>query len=231
MKPCPSPSLFWKLTLGVLLLATTIAGGEVAQSEKTGESNRPDHVGPMRDGRIIIPTNQVLKPAGRQVTFPGRPNDVALSPDHRLLAVLSLREVLSIDVESGRILGRAKISGASYKGIVFTPDGKQLFVSTSPTSRTDKKRGAIVRLLVQPDGTLQPGQSISLGRSGGEGEANAEGQEADEADAERRRRDPLRREPASRRVGVFGRRQVALRRDQPDEPPGGDRSGQKSDRA
>ncbi|HEX4071226.1 MAG TPA: alkaline phosphatase family protein, partial [Planctomycetaceae bacterium] len=121
------------------------------------------------------------KPAGRQVIFPGRPNDVALSPDHRLLAVFNLREVLSIDVESGRILGRAKISGASYKGIVFTPDGKQLFVSTSPTSRADRKRGAIVRLLVQSDGTLRPGQSISLGPSGGEGRADRKDKEPVEA--------------------------------------------------
>jgi YVTN family beta-propeller protein len=163
-----------------LLLAKTSAGDEVAQSEKTRESKRPERVGPAPDGRIVVPTNQVLKPAGRQVSFPGRPNDVALSPDRRLLAVLSQKEVLSIDVESGNILGRAKIRGASYKGIVFTPNGKQLFVSTSPTSRTDKKRGAIVRLLVQPDGTLQPGESISLGRSGGKDEANAKDKITDE---------------------------------------------------
>jgi YVTN family beta-propeller protein len=164
--------LLWKLALGVLLLANTSAGDEVAQSEKTRESNRPDRVGPVPDGRIVVPTNQVLKPAGRQVSFPGRPNDVALSPDHRLLAVLSQKEVLSIDVESGNILGRAKIRGASYKGIVFTPDGKQLFVSTSPTSRTDRKRGAIVRLFVQPDGTLQPGPSVSLGQPGSKDQDN-----------------------------------------------------------
>jgi hypothetical protein len=179
-KPCSSRSWIWKLALGVLLLAKTSAGDEVAQSEKTRESKRPERVGPAPDGRIVVPTNQVLKPAGRQVSFPGRPNDVALSPDRRLLAVLSQKEVLSIDVESGNILGRAKIRGASYKGIVFTPNGKQLFVSTSPTSRTDKKRGAIVRLLVQPDGTLQPGESISLGRSGGKDEANAKDKITDE---------------------------------------------------
>src|SRR5439155_2956301 len=29
-------------------------------------------VGLQPDGRIVVPTNQILRPAGRQVTFPGR---------------------------------------------------------------------------------------------------------------------------------------------------------------
>ncbi len=39
--------------------------------------------GDSSDGRIVVPTNQVLSPAGRQVTFSGRPTDLALSPDGR----------------------------------------------------------------------------------------------------------------------------------------------------
>ena len=34
-------------------------------------------VGVQPDGRIVVPTNQILKPAGQQVTFPGRPVDLA----------------------------------------------------------------------------------------------------------------------------------------------------------
>ena len=58
-------------------------------------------VGPLGDGRVIVPTNQILAPAGRQVIVSGRPTDVALSPDGRWLAVLNLNRVQLVDVESG----------------------------------------------------------------------------------------------------------------------------------
>jgi Dual specificity phosphatase, catalytic domain len=50
--------------MAVVLL--TLAAGALAQNDVK--------VGLQPDGRIIVPTNQVLKPAGTQVTFPGRPN-------------------------------------------------------------------------------------------------------------------------------------------------------------
>jgi YVTN family beta-propeller protein len=88
------------------------------------------HVGPQPNGRIIVPTNQVLTPAGRQVIIGGRPTDVALSPDNRWLAVLNLREVQLIDIESGDILSSAPNKSESFKGIAFSPDGKWLYAST-----------------------------------------------------------------------------------------------------
>lgn len=134
---------------------SALSAPAIAQTERVGVS---------ADGRIVVPTNQVLTPAGRQISFPGRPNDLALSPNGKTLAVLSRYEVLSLDIESGKVLGRVKISGASYKGIVFSPDGKHVFVSTSPSSRTDKRDGAIVRIEVEPDGKLELLEPISLGR-------------------------------------------------------------------
>ena len=43
-------------------------------------------IGVQPDGRVLVPTNQVLQPAGQQITFPGRPVDVALAADGQLLA-------------------------------------------------------------------------------------------------------------------------------------------------
>src|SRR5262249_17808546 len=40
-------------------------------------------VGRQADGRIVVPTNQVLLPAGRQVVFPGRPVDLGLTDEGR----------------------------------------------------------------------------------------------------------------------------------------------------
>ena len=36
-------------------------------------------VGRQADGRILVPTNQILSPAGRQVVFPGRPVDLVMA--------------------------------------------------------------------------------------------------------------------------------------------------------
>ena len=61
----------------------------------------------------------------------GRPTDVALSPDGRWLAVLNLREVQLINVESGEIVSSVPNRSGSFKGIAFAPDGKRIYASTT----------------------------------------------------------------------------------------------------
>ncbi len=153
--------MFLRLSLFGLLLSAS-ASSMLSAADET-ENNQRVNVGPTAaDGRIVVPTNQVLTPAGRQVLFPGRPADVALSPNRQLLAVLSHKEVLTINLESGEVVGRIRISGASYKGILFTPDGTQLVVSTSVSAKTDEKEGLILRLDVESDGDLEAAEPISL---------------------------------------------------------------------
>src|SRR5258708_858780 len=60
-------------------------------------------VGVQPDGRIVVPTNQVLKPAGRQVTFPGRPVDLVLADEGKSLVVKNMRGLVFIDVETARV--------------------------------------------------------------------------------------------------------------------------------
>jgi YVTN family beta-propeller protein len=60
-------------------------------------------VGRQPDGRVVVPTNQVLTPAGKQVTFPGRPVDLALTDGGKTLVVLNLRDLVFIDVASARV--------------------------------------------------------------------------------------------------------------------------------
>lgn len=111
-------------------------------------------IGPQEGGRIIVPTNQVLTPAGRQVIVGGRPTDVAVSPDGRWLAVLNLREVQLIDIESGKIIGEAPNKSESFKGIKFAPDGKRLYASTI---------GANIGVFdVESDGKLEAEKPIEL---------------------------------------------------------------------
>jgi len=112
------------------------------------------HVGDVANGRIVVPTNQVLTPLGRQVMFRGRPTDVALSPSGRWLAVLNRDEVLILDPEKGRIVDRKPLPGGSYKGILFTPDGHRLLASSI--------RSRIGQFAIDDHGRLEEKPPINL---------------------------------------------------------------------
>ncbi len=108
---------------------------------------------------MIVPTNQILSPAGRQVIVGGRPTDIALSPDGRWIAVLNLKEVQLMDVESRTIASHASIKGASFKGIVFAPDGKRLYASTMS--------GGISVFQVSTEGRLAAAEPVSISAKSG----------------------------------------------------------------
>src|SRR5207253_644636 len=57
-------------------------------------------VGLQPDGRIVVPTNQVLTPAGKQIAFPGRPVDLAVADQGRTLVVKNQRDLVLIDLAS-----------------------------------------------------------------------------------------------------------------------------------
>ncbi len=60
-------------------------------------------VGVQTDGRIVVPTNQILQPAGTQVTFPGRPVDLALADDGKTLVVKNMRSLEFLDLATGKV--------------------------------------------------------------------------------------------------------------------------------
>src|SRR6476646_2257107 len=104
---------------GILFVVTcaSLPAKEVGSVDADAKLYDRSKIGPLADGRVIVPTNQVLSPAGRQVVVGGRPTDVALSPDGRWLAVQNFREAQLLDLKSGDIVSRAGIKGASFKGI------------------------------------------------------------------------------------------------------------------
>lgn len=92
-------------------------------------------VGRQSDGTVVIPTHQTLDPAGVQITFPGRPTDLAVSPDGKMLAVKNRRSLIFVNLINQTIhqeLFIAGKGGQSYTGIVFSPDGQKVYTSTSP---------------------------------------------------------------------------------------------------
>lgn len=60
-------------------------------------------VGLQPDGSIVVPTNQILKPSGKQITFPGRPVDLALAGNGQVLVVKNDRNLLFLDLPTGKI--------------------------------------------------------------------------------------------------------------------------------
>jgi len=88
-------------------------------------------VGSQPDGSILVPTNQLLRPAGFQILFPGRPVDLALSPDEKWLAVLNKNSLDLIRVLDRTIMQTLSMKGGggSFNGIAFSADGKQIYMS------------------------------------------------------------------------------------------------------
>ena len=108
-------------------------------------------VGARDDGSAVLPQSQILTPAGRQISLPGmRPQALALSPDGRWLVTSGqTHELLVLDAASGAVLQRVPLPGEpsapgpvsdhilepdskgqlSYTGLIFSPDGKRIYLS------------------------------------------------------------------------------------------------------
>jgi YVTN family beta-propeller protein len=145
------------------LLTVLLACGQMARAQKADDaapkSYDQSQVGNSDPNRIIVPTNQVLSPLGRQMAYDGRPVDLALSPSGRHLAVLDRAAVLVIDPRTAEFVGRQPLKEGSYAGLVFTPDGKRLLASSF--------RGIIAAFDVADDGALAPGRPIELAAATG----------------------------------------------------------------
>src|SRR5262249_30221337 len=76
-------------------------------------------VGVQPDGRIVVPTNQVLKPAGTQITFPGRPVDLALCDEGRTVVAKNMKSLVFIDVATAKIKQTLELPDVPYRA--FNP--------------------------------------------------------------------------------------------------------------
>jgi YVTN family beta-propeller protein len=83
------------------------------------------------DSSILVPTNQLLRPAGFQVYLPGRPVDLVLTPDEKYLLVKNKADIDLIRLSDRVVLQTLpfKQSGGSFTGIVISSDGHHVFVT------------------------------------------------------------------------------------------------------
>src|SRR5579884_1639256 len=88
------------LVPGLVVLATGLAFWSVAVAEDARDHLK---VGMQTDGRILVPTNQVLKPAGTEVIFPGRPVDLTLAEGGKTLVVKNSNSLVFVDVATSKI--------------------------------------------------------------------------------------------------------------------------------
>ena len=155
-----------------LLCSALVASCAFAEPGTTAE-----RVG--RDGeRTVLPVNQVLTPLGKQIEFAGRPQVIALSPDgKRLVTSGKNHELIVLDPSSGELLQRVpmpaekvnepkpdvvspnilapdKDAQVSFTGLIFSPDGKRIFLSNV--------NGSIKVFTVDDDGKLAPSHSLPL---------------------------------------------------------------------
>ncbi|MBN2375320.1 MAG: bifunctional YncE family protein/alkaline phosphatase family protein [Sedimentisphaerales bacterium] len=127
--------------LGVTL-ASLLVGCSLDRTQ-----SRTAPVGQVSKNRYIMPTGQILTPAGRQICLPGlRPQALALSPDGELLVTSGKNHQLYvIDPLTGEILQKVAMPGDNAKpseepkkdsdallsltGLVFSPDGRRIYLS------------------------------------------------------------------------------------------------------
>lgn len=165
-------SFWWPILNAAFLLAS-------AQGQPSGAGATNEPVGRDGEGRTVLPVNQVVTPLGRQIDLPGmRPQAIALSPDGKVLAVSGkTSELLVLDAGDGTIRQRVALPNEgrnepvpdavspnilepdkkgqlSYTGLIFSGDGKRLFLSNV--------NGSIKVFTVDAAGQVTPSHSLAL---------------------------------------------------------------------
>ena len=88
-------------------------------------------VGPQPDGSFLVPSNQLLRPAGLQLVLPGRPLDLVQTSDKELLIVKNRSSVDVIRIGDRAILQSLELpkSGSSFTGICLSSDDSLIYIT------------------------------------------------------------------------------------------------------
>lgn len=88
-------------------------------------------VGPQEDGTYIVATTQRIDPAGENITFQGRPVDLALNPDESTLTVKNMSDIVFIDTKSHEIIQTLGIpkGGNTFTGIAWSDHGQKVWTT------------------------------------------------------------------------------------------------------
>ncbi len=156
---------------GLVMLAGCQPAGQVTHKapspaeggEATGGAARDTsgargmHVGPMPDGGSVVPTAQLIHPAGDTIEFAGRPVDMVLSKDGSRLFVKDNSGLVVVDVQAWAITQTLKFpkkgDGGSMVGIA-AGEGGRAYLTTAD--------GELVIAAPKPDGSMAWEKQIPL---------------------------------------------------------------------
>jgi YVTN family beta-propeller protein len=175
---CPTPTpprALRVVTISLLLGLLAACTHTVTTPDTTPNTERVGRA----PGRTVTPVNQVLTPFGRTIELPGlRPQTLALSPDGRLLVTSGkTSEIVVLNPDTGEIRQRVALPNeqqgepqpaapspnllepdkkgvVSYTGLIFSPDGRRIFLSNV--------NGSIKVFTVAADGIVAPSHSLAL---------------------------------------------------------------------
>ncbi len=88
-------------------------------------------VGQQKDGSVLVPSNQLLRPAGEQVYLPGRPVDLTLTSNGDFLLIKNMKSLDLIRLSDRTVkqsLPYEKV-GASFTGICTSKDNRKIYLS------------------------------------------------------------------------------------------------------
>jgi YVTN family beta-propeller protein len=97
-------------------------------------------VGPQPDGSYMEATAQLITPAGKTVTFFGRPTDLALDPGETVLAVKHSHGLAFVSVATGKLTQDLRLpypgfdsprhlGGNGFHGIMWQKDGRRVWTT------------------------------------------------------------------------------------------------------
>ncbi len=117
-----------KIFILSLLLISSMLSGCIHDNHNIRLNRK---VGIQPDSSILVPSNQLLRPAGFQVNLPGRPVDLALTPDGKYLLVKNKADLDMIRISDRTVIQSLPFGndGASFTGICISPDGRRVYLT------------------------------------------------------------------------------------------------------
>ena len=148
------------LAVAAVTLLCSCGAGDMAVAPSPPPARVPDQlVGPTAGGGFVVPTQQLIHPAGQSIEFHGRPLDLALSPDRHTVYVKCDAQLLILDADHWSVrqsLPYPPKLGGSMHGIAASHDGKHVYVTAA--------QSVLLEASVGDDGKVSWGRQITFAR-------------------------------------------------------------------
>ncbi len=113
----------------LLPAAGLLYGGIRLAAKPAAKSPDMSTIGKQTDGTYFVPTGQTLSPAGKNISFEGRPIDMALRPDGKILALMCQRGTRLFDTQTQQFLPDLVPGSHNLGGIAWSKDGRTLYTT------------------------------------------------------------------------------------------------------